>query len=176
MFATRHVQIRALRPDEAGRVLDAVFADLSPESRRLRFHTGMARLPDNARALLTQIDGNSHTGVVAWAGQRPVGLGRMVRVAPGDAEIAIEVVDDWQGRGVGGDLLRALAQRAVGLGYRRLVAEVLPENTPMLRALDRVFPRARRRLDDGTVRVTWTVLDEAARNVGTQELPASLAS
>ena len=161
MLATQHVQIATLQPAEAGAVLDAVFASLSPESRRLRFHTGMARLPASVRDLLSSVDGDRHVAMAAWAGERPVGLGRMVGLGAGEAEIAVEVVDDFQGRGIGSDLLRALGDQAALLGYRYLVAEVLPDNLAMLRLLTGLFPGARQCLEDGTVRVRWPVVDRS---------------
>jgi RimJ/RimL family protein N-acetyltransferase len=159
MFATRHVMIRTLQAHEAERVLDDVFEGMSLESRRLRFHTPMPRLPAMARKQLSQVDGDRHLAIVAWAGGHAIGLGRMVWVGCGEAEIAVEVADAWQGRGIGADLLRELAQRARDLGYERLIAEILPENTAMLRMVGRVFPGARRHLEDGVVHVVCPIID-----------------
>ena len=51
-------------------------------------------------------------------------------------EIAIAVVDAWQGRGVGNALMASLVNRSRREGLRRYKAEVLADNLPMLRLLE----------------------------------------
>jgi ribosomal protein S18 acetylase RimI-like enzyme len=51
---------------------------------------------------------------------------------PGQAEIAFAVIDQYQGKGIGAILMRHLATIAREAGLKELVAEVLPENAPML--------------------------------------------
>ena len=60
------------------------------------------------------------------------GGGRYIVIQPGQAEVAFVVVDEYQGRGIGGALMRHLTSIARTAGLRTFVAEVLPENTPML--------------------------------------------
>jgi L-amino acid N-acyltransferase YncA len=138
-----------------GQTLDAVFDGLSEHSRYLRFHGPVPRLTARARASLLDIDGHRHVAVAAEAGSagtwEPVGIARVIRTGPGVAELAIEVVDDWQGRGVGRLLLEDLHERAAALGYRELHAEVLLSNAGVLALLHRVFPGASlRSAMDGT--------------------------
>ncbi|MGH2847421.1 MAG: GNAT family N-acetyltransferase, partial [Thermoleophilaceae bacterium] len=75
-------------------------------------------------------------------------------IRPADrAELAVAVVDAWHRRGVGTALLQRLAERAREEGIRRLSAEILTENRPMLdltRALGEVRVTGR---DAGVVRV-----------------------
>ena len=61
------------------------------------------------------------------------GGGRFIVVQPGQAEIAFMVVDDYQGQGIGTILMRHLAALARDAGLKELIAEVLPENTAMLK-------------------------------------------
>jgi GNAT superfamily N-acetyltransferase len=56
----------------------------------------------------------------------------------GDAEVAALVVDDWQRRGVGMLLMRALSERARANGVRRFIAIVHVENRPVIDMLKRV--------------------------------------
>jgi GNAT superfamily N-acetyltransferase len=72
--------------------------------------------------------------VVADDGGRPVivGGGRYIVVQPGTAEVAFAVVDQYQGQGIGAALMRHLAAIARGAGLQELIAEVLPDNVPML--------------------------------------------
>jgi ribosomal protein S18 acetylase RimI-like enzyme len=60
------------------------------------------------------------------------GGGRYIVVQPGQAEVAFVVVDEYQGHGIGGALMRHLTSIACAAGLRTFIAEVLPENTPML--------------------------------------------
>ena len=69
-----------------------------------------------------------------------MGIARLISLGLRDAELAIEVVDAWQGRGLGRRLLRAVADRGREEGYSRLVADVLSENTAMRVLLASVLP------------------------------------
>lgn len=142
MSKTAQPFIRVLQRFEAEDVIDAVFRGMSLESRRLRFHVPMPRLPAAALVHLADVDKTSRVALGAWVGDHVVGIARMADIGDGGAEMAIAVVDDWHGLGIGSALLRRLVEVADELGYRRLVAEVLVENTAMLRLLDAVFPTA----------------------------------
>jgi GNAT superfamily N-acetyltransferase len=137
------VRVRELTAAD-GAVLDTVFAGLSLQSRYLRFHGAVPRLSPAARRQLTALDGHHHVAFGAFAGrsQEPVGLVRIIATGDGRAEVAVEVVDAWHGRGVGTCLLRRAKERAAELGYRRLVAEVLAENRAVQALLRGVFPGA----------------------------------
>ena len=62
-----------------------------------------------------------------------VGGGRFVVVRPGTAELAFAVIDVYQGQGIGAALMRHLTLLARAGGIKELIAEVLPENIPMLK-------------------------------------------
>ena len=80
---------------------------------------------------------SNHVALVAQIDEdgRPViaGGGRYIVVQPGQAEIAFVVVDAYQGQGIGTILMRHLAALAREAGLKELIAEVLPENTAMLK-------------------------------------------
>lgn len=143
MHSDVRIRIRALSRDDV-EPLRAVFAGMSARSRYLRFHTPMPRLTAPTQRLLTDIDGVRHAAVVAEAATghawRPVGIGRLIAIADGVAEVAFEVVDDLQRHGVGRRLLFALRDRACALGYRQVVGLVLPENRGAAALLRAVFP------------------------------------
>ena len=155
-------EIRRLRPHEAGDVVDGVFAGMSDESRRLRFHLPITRLPAYFRQELIRVDTRSRAAVAAWDGDRPVGVGRIAALSETEAEVAVAVIDAWHGRGLGRRLLTAAADLAAVLGYHQLVADVLAENTAMLTVLARVFPGSRRERDGHVVRV---IVDLTASHV-----------
>jgi acetyltransferase len=48
-----------------------------------------------------------------------------------EAEFAIAVADDWQGVGLGRELMQRLSRHAARRGVRRLVGDVLPGNRAM---------------------------------------------
>ena len=132
--------VRELGPGDVD-VLDSVFAGLSDHSRYLRFHGATPRLTRAVRTKLAAVDGRRHIAVAAFApGRRAVGIARLISLGLRDAELAIEVVDTWQGCGVGRRLLRAVAARGREEGYSRLVADVLTENIGMRVLLASVLP------------------------------------
>jgi RimJ/RimL family protein N-acetyltransferase len=85
---------------------------------------------------------------------RIVGGGRYIVVQPGRAEVAFVVVDQYQGQGIGSALLRHLATLARGAGIEELIAEVLPDNTSMLKVFERSGFRPSTRRESQVVHVT----------------------
>jgi GNAT superfamily N-acetyltransferase len=175
MSETQTVETRRLRPHEAGDVVDAVFAGMSDESRRLRFHLPITRLPGYFRKELVRLDGCTRDAVVAWVGDRPVGVGRIAALSATEVEVAVAVVDAWHGQGIGRRLLSEAADLAADLGYRALTAEVLAENTAMLKVLARVFPDAQRERHGAVMRVVVS-LDSTASHADASLLEPALAA
>jgi L-amino acid N-acyltransferase YncA len=68
--------------------------------------------------------------------------------------VAFAVIDSWQGHGLGALLMRHLAGLARQSGLRELVAEVLPENTPMLKVFQASGLSMTTRHEAGVVHVT----------------------
>src|SRR4051794_35271326 len=89
---------------------------------------------------LTNVDHHDHEALVVTDANTGAGVAvaRFVRTGPDVAEPAIVVADDWQGRGVGGALLDALAARAREEGITRFDAPVLATNTEAIRLLSSV--------------------------------------
>jgi len=92
------------------------FARLSPESRYRRFLAATPELTEEMVRYLTQIDHRDHEAIIALEDKTGEGIGvaRYVRSKerPDVAEVAVTVVDDWQGRGLGTLLLEAISARA----------------------------------------------------------------
>jgi GNAT superfamily N-acetyltransferase len=159
--ATSAVHIRELGPDD-GDVVDVVFADLSPRSRYLRFQSHATELSPATRRSLTALDGRTHVALAAFAQGRPIGIVRIIGLGDGRGELAVEVVDRWQGRGVGSRLLQTAHDRAADLGYHELVGEMLVVNAAAQAALRRVFGDLRVRRGGSDLTITMPVA-EAAR-------------
>lgn len=129
------VHLRLLRRDER-ELVAGFFAGLSEQSRRRRFLQPMPRLPEAILRRLVEVDGRRHVAVVAEVDGACAGIGRFVALPePGTAEVAVTVADRFQGRGIGGLLLDALAAAAERAGVTALVYLVDPTNRPMLRLL-----------------------------------------
>lgn len=138
------VAIRPIRPEDRERLVEG-FERLSPESRYRRFFAAIPRLTSRQLDYLTQVDHRDHEALVAIDPEsgRLVGVARYARTAPGEAEPAVVVADDWQGRGIASKLLDRLVERALDEGVERFVAPVLASNAQAIHVL--------RRLGDTTV-------------------------
>jgi GNAT superfamily N-acetyltransferase len=121
--------VRPLTPSDRD-LIARVFDGLSPRSRLLRFLAPMPRLPRRALDVLAAIDGTNHAAWVAMQDEEPIGVVRWVRdrTDPRRAEIAIEVVDAHQGRGVGRRLADVAVAGAAERGVERLTYDVDPTN------------------------------------------------
>src|SRR6478736_6061966 len=125
------VLIRQVRSTDAALLADG-FARLSAASRQLRFLGVKKELSAAELRYFTDVDHHDHEalGTLDLAGGHGVGIARYVRDAddPQAAEIAVTIVDDWQGRGLGTELLAALSDRARQEGIRRFTALADPGN------------------------------------------------
>jgi RimJ/RimL family protein N-acetyltransferase len=132
----RPIAIRALRPDDRAGMLAAI-GRTSMQSLQRRFFVPKKGFSEQEMAFFLNIDFESHVAIVAEVEEdgHPVisGGGRYIVVQPGQAEIAFVVVDAYQGQGIGTILMRHLAVLARNAGLKELIAEVLPENTAMLK-------------------------------------------
>jgi GNAT superfamily N-acetyltransferase len=138
-MTTSTLTVRELGPQD-GAVLDTVFAGLSTASRFRRFHGAMPRMPAPIRAQLAAVDGRRHIALGAFVGSEPIGIARLIAVGPGRADLAVEVVDAWQGNGIGARLVREVVALGRARGITEVVAEVLAENAAMRRVLALTFP------------------------------------
>lgn len=155
-------RIRELGADD-GDVVDAVFAGLSARSRYLRFQSHAAELSAATRRSLTALDGGSHVALAAFLQGCPIGIVRIIDLGDGCAELAVEVVDRWQGCGVGTQLLQAARERAAAMGYRELVGEMLVVNAAVHAALRRVFGVVRVHRDGSELTITMPLDGTPAR-------------
>jgi RimJ/RimL family protein N-acetyltransferase len=135
------VLIRQVHSADAPLLADG-FARLSARSRQLRFLTPKKDLSPAELRYFTDLDHHDHEalGALDHAGGRGVGIARYVRDAddPHSAEIAVTIADDWQGRGLGTELLAQLSDRARSEGIRRFTALVAADNAAMTALLRRV--------------------------------------
>ncbi len=145
----RRLAVRPITPASKPLIV-AAMTRLSPESIRRRFFGPRRELSDLELHRLTALDGWNQYGLGACAPASDgtlegVAVARFVRTpeAPATAELAITVVDAYQGRGIGRALVSRLADAAVVRGVRELHAIVLPDNAAVIGLLQRFAPWAR---------------------------------
>jgi GNAT superfamily N-acetyltransferase len=128
------VLVRPVRATDA-LLLAEGFARLSERSRRMRFLGPKDELSAGELRYYTDVDHHDHEALVALdpASPRIAGVARYVRDSgdPQAAEIALTVADDWQGRGLGTELLARLSYRARQEGICRFTGMVSHDNVPM---------------------------------------------
>jgi GNAT superfamily N-acetyltransferase len=133
------ITIRPVRRDDGPRIVRA-FRALEPESIRRRFFFAKKNLGAEELRRLTESDGTRDVVLVATVANDPrdsvVGLGHCV-CGEARAEVAFMVEEDYQGRGIAGELLRRLTVIARGKGILWFEADVLLDNEPMLKVFRR---------------------------------------
>jgi RimJ/RimL family protein N-acetyltransferase len=148
------IVIRQIEPADKLSLMHG-FEALSPDSRYRRFLAPTPRLSKAQLAYLTEIDHHEHEALIAEAasGEEPVGVARFVRVEgePTTAEVAVAVVDHWQGKGVASELLARLAQRARAEDIDRFRATCLAENRAALDVLAELGDEQRTNAGPGVV-------------------------
>ena len=151
------IELRALRRSDEAELLAAA-GRTSGQSLYRRFFEVKRGFSAKEVSFFLNIDFVKHVALVAVAhtGGREmiVGGGRYVVARPGSAELAFTIVDDFQGQGIAGALLRHLIGLARTAGLQELTAEVMADNTPMLRVFEKCGLPLERKLHAGLVHVT----------------------
>jgi acetyltransferase len=131
------VTIRTMRPEDRD-IEEQFVRRLTPTSKYYRFHAALRELTAYMLDHFTNVNYPDEMALIATIQEgdavREIGVARYVRSpAPDTAEIAVVVSDEWQGKGIGGKLLKDLREFAHQVGIRHLEARVLPDNQRMLR-------------------------------------------
>jgi acetyltransferase len=134
------VTIRPIRPEDEP-LMVAFHATLSEESVYMRYFSPLKLSQRIAHERLTRIcfvDYDRQTALVVErhdqeTGERQIlGVGRLVKLhGSNEAEYALLISDQWQGQGIGTELLRRLIQVGRDEGLSRITAEILPDNRAM---------------------------------------------
>jgi GNAT superfamily N-acetyltransferase len=138
-----HVRVRQGHRSDRDLLLRG-FERLSPESRYRRFLAPMPELTEGMVRYLTEIDHHDHEALIALDEETGEGIGvaRYVRDQdrPEVAEVAVTVIDDWQGRGLGTLLLEVISARGREEGVTTFTALMLATNEEMMDLLKRLDP------------------------------------
>ena len=149
--------LRPIRPDDAEE-LARMHRQQSQTSIYLRFFTYKSSLSSKELQRFTQVDYRDRVALIVLRGGEIIGVGRYDRLDdPLEAEVAFNIADSQQGRGLGSILMEHLAVAARENGIRRFSAEVLPENRKMLSVFQESGFEISRRFDDGVVAVEFSI-------------------
>ncbi len=156
------VRVRPVTPaDEEG--LGRLAAGLSDRTVYLRFFSMNRHAAAKYLRALARHGDEDHDALVAEVGGLVVAVAGWDRTGGDEAEVALLVADDQQGRGIGMLLLEELRARAERCGIRRLVADTLPENRRMLDVFGSSGLHTERRTEQGVTRsVLDTTFDDGA--------------
>ena len=129
------ITLRPIEPDDFA-LEQAFVAGLSAATGYKRLLSARQLSREEIRRF-TEIDSKCEFAVIATTVHdgldRQVGVARYVKQGCSDeAEFAIVLSDDWQGRGLGEILLSSLIAEARQRGVRRLVGTTMSENNGML--------------------------------------------
>jgi RimJ/RimL family protein N-acetyltransferase len=136
-----HYSVRPLGPDDRD-ALAVAFARLSPESRLRRFLGPKPALSPRELTLLTDIDHVTHEALAAI----DEADGRIIAVArynawtgkDGAADLAVTVIDEWQGRRIGTRLAVEVIQRARVNGFGLVTGTTFWDNKAARKMLKRL--------------------------------------
>lgn len=162
------LKVRALLPTDRDEMLAAI-GRFSREALYRRFFAPKRHFSEREIDFYLNVDFTSHVALAAVLsdGDREtiVGGARYVVSGPGRAEVAFAVDDAHQKLGIATHLIRHLVGIARAAELDAFVAEVLPENAPMLKVFERCgLPMTRRRERDSVhVTLSLTPASDAER-------------
>jgi acyl-CoA synthetase (NDP forming)/RimJ/RimL family protein N-acetyltransferase len=151
------VHLRPITPEDADGIV-GLMERSSDQTRYYRFFGPMRRLSDKDLHRFTHVDHDSRVAFVVLLGDRLIGVGRYDRYPDtDDAEVAFLIEDAHQRRGLGSVLLEHLGAAARERGITRFVAEVLSQNSQMVRVFLDAGYSAERSYADGVVHLTFPI-------------------
>ncbi|MFD8497235.1 GNAT family N-acetyltransferase [Amycolatopsis sp. NPDC059657] len=151
------VHLRPVIPDDADGLV-ALHGRLSERSRYFRYFGAYPRIPQRDLERFSVVDHHDRVAFVALLGDEIIAVGRYERLDDGpSAEVAFVVDDAHQGRGLGSILLEHLAAAAAECGLSRFVAEVLAENSPMVRVFRDAGYQVSREIEEGVLHLEFGI-------------------
>ncbi len=149
--------LRPIHPADSDAV-QAFHVGQSQKSIYMRFFAFKSKLSAKELKRFTEVDFKDRVALVITIGGEIMGIGRYDRLDDQEeAEVAFNIADAHQGRGIGSILLEHLAAAARENGIRRFSAEVLPENRKMLMVFSDAGYDVKRHFDDGVVSLEFNI-------------------
>jgi len=130
------ITIRSIQPEDAD-IEQAFVQQLSPETRRRRFLAAVRELTPYALERFTQPHFPQEQALIATisedGAEKEIGVARYAGEPGGtNAEFAIVIADEYQGKGLGRCMMLELLEAANDVGLRQLDGLVLRDNRQML--------------------------------------------
>ncbi len=155
-----HVLIRPIRPEDEPLLVE-FHKTLSEQSVYLRYFHPIPLSERIAHERLTRICFVNYEREIALVAERRdargdphvIGVGRLIKLRGGlEAEFAVLVTDAYQQQGLGRELLSRLVQIGRQEGVVRITADILPENTGMIRVSEQVGFTCKYDAEEGVVK------------------------
>jgi len=146
--------LRPILPTDADR-LRRFYDRLSDETIYNRFFSLYRNISDRDVERFTVVDHHDRAALIATIGTEMIGVVRYERIDADEAEVAFNIEDAHQGRGLGSVFLEHIAAAARERGISRFVADVLPANRKMLRVFSDAGYVVGQAFDDGVVRLSF---------------------
>ncbi len=154
--------LRPIRPDDAER-LERFHSRLSEQTIYFRFFAPYPRLTPRDVTRFTVVDHVDRVAIIALVGAEMIGVVRYDRIPgpdgkPGtEAEVAFNIEDAHQGRGLGAVLLEHVAAAAHERGIEGFVAEVLPTNRKMIAVFKDAGYKPSHDYEDGVLHMEFAI-------------------
>ncbi len=165
VFATldnHNVKFRPIRPTDED-MMRELFYTFSAKTIYRRFFSVLKSMPHSRLKEFVNIDYVTVMAIVGIAQvdehEMIVAVGRYVLdKATNSAEVAFVVKDDWQGQGMGAFMFKQLLEIARKRGIVNFTADVLADNSPMLRIFHAGAPNPiKSRLDGGVYHLVFSI-------------------
>ena len=157
------VHLRPILPSDADAIVE-FHSRLSERTRYLRYFGAYPHIPPRDLERFTVVDHHARVALVVLLGDEVIAVGCYEGTygpdgteIVGPAEVAFVVRDDHQSRGLGSILLEHLAAAARERGVRRFEAEVLAQNTQMVRVFRDAGFQLSREFAEGVLHLEFDV-------------------
>ena len=154
-----------IRPAAAGdfEAVREMHRAMSPDNLYLRFFSMSPAAADQEASRICRAPAADHAALLAWLAGELVGVASYeCEGTSGTAEFAVAVADHAHHRGVATLLLEHLVSAARDQGMRTFTAEVLAENSAMLKVFADAGLHARRTWADGVAELAFDLPGDAA--------------
>jgi len=156
----RTAHLRPILPEDAEGLVE-FYTHVSKESKYFRFFAPMPTLSERDVKRFTNVDHHDRVAFVVTVAQKIIAVSRydVIEKVSGTsrAEVAFLVQDAHQGRGIAQLLLEHLAQAGRERGVDRFVAEVLPDNRPMIQVFREQGYKVKGGWDEGVMHLEFDI-------------------
>ncbi len=167
------IAFRSIHPTDEPKMRDLFYA-LSQQTLYYRFMCHMKRMPRRQLEEFIYVDHRTEVTIVGTipdpSGEEIVAVGGYyLDPETNRAEVAFTVHDRWQRKGIGTFLLKHLTRIAMRYGIKGFTAEVLPQNSAMLKVFQRSELNQRSKTEGGVVSWEFDFLPSVDQSEGNDD-------